>query len=340
MKILIMISVILAIFALILPIALSLANPLPPAIGEETTEQPADSTAPAETEPAVHEDDEITLRLLTDGQVEEVTMFDYLVGVVAAEMPASFQPEALKAQAVAARTYALYRILASSSDNHDAADVCDDSACCNAYKSLSELAEKWGDNYESYLKKIKAAVRGTDGICLLYEDEPILAVFHSSSAGNTEASQNVWSSALPYLVSVISPETEEQVPDYVSSVTVSQADFKETLQRVYPEADLAGDASGWIGDITYTESGRIDTIMIGGFAVEGTALRALFDLRSTAVGLTVEEGSVTFLTTGYGHGVGMSQYGADTLAEEGYTFREILLWYYTGVTFGNMTDLF
>ena len=211
---------------------------------EEVTAEPtAEETEPAGTMTTVYEDDEVTLRLLTDGQVQDITMFNYLVSVVAAEMPASFQPEALKAQAVAARTYALYRRFVSPSDNHPPADVCGDSSCCSAYKSLPELAEKWGGNYDCYLEKIEAAVRATDGVCLLYEDEPILAVFHSSSARSTEDSQNVWSSALPYLVSVVSPETGEEVPDYISSVTVAQSDFKDTICSVFPDADFSGDAS-------------------------------------------------------------------------------------------------
>jgi stage II sporulation protein D len=139
--------------------------------------------------------------------------------------------------------------------------------------SDGELREKWGGDYAAYLAKIADAVRSTDGECLAYENAPIQAVFHSSSAGMTAESGEVWAFSLPYLASVVSPETAETVPNYVSSVTVSASDFKETVARFYPDAVFPTDSGTWVTDITYTKSGRIGTLRLGGVTVSGPVLR-------------------------------------------------------------------
>lgn len=333
-------SILLAVFALILPIVFSVGNGI-------TDDSESDTAEPSETSSQVTDnanttgvDQETNVRVLIDGDVQILTMTDYLIGVVAAEMPASFEPEALKAQAVAARTYTLYKMLVNASQNHPDADVCTDSKCCKAYADLNTLKEKWGDQYETYLQKITDAVNETEGVYLAYEDEPILAVFHSSSAGQTEESESVWGYALPYLTSVASPEKADEVPNYISSVTISLSDFKETFKIAYPDASFGADPDDWITGITYTGSGRINSLVVGGVTVPGTALRSVFELRSTAIDTEINEESITFVTTGYGHGVGMSQFGANTLAEEGYDYIQILSWYYTGIAFENMSDLF
>ena len=275
-------------------------------------------------------DSAVTIRLMDDGELCTLSLDAYLRGVTAAEMPAAFEVEALKAQAVAARTYTLYKMAAGPSENHPDADVCADINCCKAYCTETELREKWGAQYDACAAKIAAAVAETDGQYLTYDGAPILAVFHSASAGFTEASENVWSNALPYLVGVSSPETAETVPTYVSGVTVAHDDFAATVQAAYPEADLSGTPETWISEIVRSDSGRILTVQIGGVLLKGTELRTLFDLRSTAAELQVTDTDVEFTTTGYGHGVGMSQYGANVLAGNGYGCREILNWYYPG----------
>ena len=173
---------------------------------------------------------------------------------------------------------------------------------------------------------------------MVYEDEPVLAVFHSSSAGATENSADVWGGSVSYLVSVQSPEDESQVTNYVSDVTVSFEEFESTVKENCPEAVLPEDKNAWITDIVYTDSGRIDTLNVGGVTIKGTQLRSMFSLRSTAVTIQVGDSGITFTSTGYGHGVGMSQYGANTMAQEGSGYRDILTWYYTGVGFANLEE--
>lgn len=277
-------------------------------------------------------DGDVALSVLLGEELVTMTMERFLIGVVASEMPASFEVEALKAQAVAARTDIMYNMYVSKKPRHPDADVCGDYTCCMAYKDDQELRIKWGDSYVEHVMKIIGAVVGTDGMYMAYDAQPILAVFHSSSAGRTENSGNVWSADLPYLVSVPSPETADQVPDFVSAVRVSQSDFLETALSAKPGAVFGDDPASWITDVTYTVSGRISTLMLGGAPVTGPELRSMFGLRSTAADITIEDGDIVFTTTGYGHGVGLSQYGANAMAENGKDFREILAAYYTGVT--------
>ena len=347
MKKVVFIALLLSIFALAFSIVMAAANPIPPAVTPDISETP--TPAPPSAAPSAsispeaeyaYQDDAVPVRLLHDGKVATLTMSQYLTGVVAAEMPATFGMEALKAQAVAARTETLYHILEYKSDTHPDADVCSDPTDCQAYKTDTELREKWGSDYDAYMAKITEAVRSTDGVCLIYGGEPIQAVFHSSSAGQTANSGEVWANSLPYLVSVKSPETSETVPNYVSTVIVTLTDFKDTVLRFYPEAVFSKDRDEWITNITHTSSGRISTLRLGGVAVSGTSLRAMFGLRSTAASIKIGEKDVVFTTTGYGHGVGMSQYGANTLAGQGKTYGDILAWYYTGVIFASEKDVY
>ncbi len=333
MKLVAIISVIIAVFAIFLPVFIFIDNPFD--FGNNSAK-----TAENLIElPESGADFDTSVKVFTDKTVKEMNMRDYLIGVVAAEMPASFETEALKAQAVAARTYTLYKMLVAPSEKHPEANVCDDITCCKAYKSTEELKSTWGDSYETYLNRIMKAVYDTDGVYIDYEDEPVLAVFHSSSAGFTEASENVWGSALPYLKSVESPETGEEVPNYTYKTAVSFDDFKTTVKDNCPEAVFLDDRKTWIGETAKTDSGRIDTVLIGGSEVSGTSLRSMFSLRSAAVSIEVTDEGVIMTTTGYGHGVGMSQYGANALAKDGYGYEDIIKRYYTGVQLKNMAEL-
>ncbi len=268
------------------------------------------------------------IRLLSGGEVTQLCVSDYLAGVVAAEMPASFEPEALKAQAVAARSY-LQR--AAASPKHEGADICSDAACCQAYLSPGQLRESWGERYDGYAQKISAAVAATDGEYLSYDGQPALAAFHSSSDGATEDAAALWSD-VPYLKSVSSPETEENVPDLCSSVVCSELDFRDTVLHLVPEADMTGPASGWVGEIKRTGSGRVASAVIGGAELTGSQLRELFSLRSTDFELGYDGLSFVFTVHGYGHGVGMSQYGANAMAASGADYRSILSHYYPGTS--------
>ncbi|MCD7929674.1 MAG: stage II sporulation protein D, partial [Clostridiales bacterium] len=277
--------------------------------------------------------------VLIDGETETMTLADYLWGVVAAEMPSALQQEALRAQAIAARTYTLYR-LANPSASHPEADICGDSGCCQAWMSTEDRIAQWDSGKaDAYAAKITQAVSGTDGLALYYEGEPILAAFHAISAGSTKSALEVWGQDIPYLQAVESPEGEDAAPNYYSVVSVDKADFAETFSAEYPEADLsAGDCADWFGEETYDETGLPVSIEISGVEVDTGQVRTLFDLRSATFTVECEGDTVTFYVTGYGHGVGMSQYGANALAKEGKTAEEILAWYYTGAEVKKMSS--
>ena len=295
----------------------------------------------AEPEPAapetaaVHHDRDVTLTIQDGGTTEQMTLERYLTGVVRGEMPAAFEMEALRAQAAAERSYVYYQLAAGRKDAHPDADFCTDHTCCSAYLSEAAAREKWGGDFAPWNTRVEQAVSDTDGQVVLYNGRPILAVFHSSSAGRTAAAGDVWSGDLPYLVSVDSPEGEETVPNYYSTVTFTAAEVKEKLLAAHPELKLSGTPDRWFGAAAENGSGRVETVSVGGTDIEGTELRRIFGLRSACFTVAADSESVTFRVTGYGHGVGMSQYGANQLAREGKTWQEILEWYYTGATVGN-----
>ncbi len=297
--------------------------------------------AAAEPEPAapetaaVHHDRDVTLTIQDGDTSEQMTLERYLTGVVRGEMPASFEMEALRAQAAAERSYVYYQLAAGRKDTHPDADFCTDHTCCSAYLSETAAREKWGGDFAPWNTRVEQAVSDTDGQVVLYNGRPILAVFHSSSAGRTAAAGDVWSGDLPYLVSVDSPEGEETVPNYYSTVTFTAAEAKEKLLAAHPELKLSGTPDRWFGAAAENGSGRVETVSVGGTDIEGTELRRIFGLRSACFTVAADSESVTFRVTGYGHGVGMSQYGANQLAREGKTWQEILEWYYTGATVGN-----
>lgn len=275
------------------------------------------------------------LRVLRgDGSIAEMALEDYLPGVLAAEMPADFPAEALKAQAVAARTYALY---CAGSHKHGGADVCTDFACCQAWMDEPDRRENWGGDYERCAARIESAVRETAGLILTWDGAPVFAAFHSSSAGATEDCGAVWN-PVPYLRSVPSPETAETVPNFLSSLRCAPLDFRDTILSACPEADFSGPEEEWLGELRRDESGRTASVVIGGAELRGTELRRLFSLRSTAFTLAYSEGAFVFTVSGFGHGVGMSQYGAAVMAEQGAGFAEILAHYYPGTTLARLSE--
>lgn len=273
-----------------------------------------------------------TLKVLIDGTVETMTLEEYLWGVVAAEMPAAFAQEALNAQTIAARTYTLYR-MANPVEAHPEADICGDPGCCQAWISYEDRVAAWGkEGAKTYAAKITKAVEDTEGLIMTYEGEPILAVFHACSAAYTKSALEVWGADFPYLQSVKSGEDTDAVPNYYSTLEVSAEEFKKTLLKEVPKADLsAKDCKDWFGDVREDESGLPEAIQIGGVWVDTITLRTLFSLRSATITIEAQQDTITFYVTGYGHGVGMSQYGANALAKEGKTAEEILKWYYTGI---------
>ncbi len=272
-----------------------------------------------------------SLRVLDGERVLEMDLGTYLVGVVRAEMPASFEPEALKAQAVAARTYTLYKL--QSGGNHgETADICTDHTCCQAYIGEERARANWGEAADTNEAKVEAAVRETDGQAALYGGVPILAVFHSSSAGLTRAAGEVWVNDLPYLQAVSSPESGNRIPNYYSRVEFTEAELREKLMAAFPEADLSGGMENWISAPVTDSAGSVDTVSVGGVTAKGTQVRSALGLRSACFTWEVRDGRAVFFVTGYGHGVGLSQYGANEMALEGADYREIVTHYYTGVT--------
>jgi stage II sporulation protein D len=270
-----------------------------------------------------------------NGDAVEIMALDvYLQGVVRGEMPASFELEALKAQAAAERTYIYYQLAAGRKEAHPNADVCTDPSCCNAWLSEEAAREKWGGDFDGWESRIEEAVAATDGQVALYDGQPILAVFHSSSAGKTAGAGDVWSGDMPYLRSVDSPEGEETVPNYYSAAEFTAAEAKALLAQAHPELTFSGGPDKWFGAVEKDESGRVGTVEVCGAPLRGVEVRRIFSLRSACFTIDAAADRVTFRVTGYGHGVGMSQYGANELARQGRTWQEILLWYYADITIG------
>ena len=312
-----------------LPLLFLSGTPLTPQGGAEALEEEATLPIDRAVTTSAARDKGRAVRLKTDdGQVVEMTMADYLWGVVAAEMPASFEEEALKAQACAARTYTVSR-QNHPSDKHPDADICSDSTCCQAYIDRSDAEARWGLNAGEYSDKIQQAVTETDGLGILYDGQPIQALFFSSAAGKTVDAVEVWGNSVDYLKSVDSPEGEE-VPNYHTQAAFTAEEVKSLTLAAYPGADLSGDPSAWFGEASRNEAGGVISVSLGGITLTGSQVRSLFSLRSATFTVSYLDGTFTFDVTGYGHGVGMSQYGANAMAASGSTFEEILTWYYTG----------
>ena len=253
------------------------------------------------------------------GNLRQMDLQSYLVGVVLAEMPADFDSEALKAQAVVARTYTRKRMEGSK---HDAAAICMDPACCQSWRSEEEYLAQGGR--QSSVEKVRQAVTDTDGMVLCYDGKLIDATYFSCSGGSTEDAVAVWGQDVPYLQAVESPG-EENAPRYSDTVSFSASDFAGKLGLSAGE-----DPAGWFGAVTYTEGGGVKTMVIQGKEFSGTQLRSKLGLRSTAFEITVRGKKIEITTRGFGHRVGMSQYGAQAMAKAGSAYGEILAHYYTG----------
>lgn len=270
-----------------------------------------------------------------EDRIMELEGLEYITCVVAAEMPASFQDEALKAQAVAAFTYALNRKEnGGDPDRHKGAEVCTDSTHCKAYASVEQLKERWGDDFEMYYNKVRRAVSSVYGEMLTYNDEPIEAVFHAISPGTTEEAKNIWGNDVPYLVSSDS-SWDENVSGYETTVKVSQKELKQIVTDYNSSAEFPKKPEQWIGKIVYSDVGGVMSIELGGVAITGAKMRDLFGLRSIYFTTKYDDGNFIFTVHGYGHGVGMSQYGANYLAQQGVGYKDILYHYYSGVTLEN-----
>ena len=258
--------------------------------------------------------------LFDEGTVECVDLEEYITGVVLAEMPVSFEVEALKAQAVVARTYTLRRC--KGNNKHAEAAVCTNPSCCQGYRSVQEYLDDGGS--DSGVKKVRKAVNDTKRIVLVYNSELIEATYFSCSGGMTEDAAAVWGTDVPYLKATFSPG-EEHADSFVDSIYIPADEFRQLLGL-----ELSGSPDTWIGNITYTAGMGVDTIQIGSTVYDGTQLRCLLGLRSTAFSITPVGDTIVITTKGYGHRVGMSQYGADAMAVNGCSYQQILAHYYQG----------
>ena len=271
------------------------------------------------------------------GEVEQVKLDEYLGNVVSAEMPATFEQEALKAQAIVARTYTIYKIL---NKKHDNADICDDSTCCQAWISKDDRLAKWEENQrESNWQKICSAVNETSGKIITYENKPIDAFFHSNSGGITEVPVNVWGgTGYPYLQSV-ETSGENTYTQYASEVTLSQEELINKLKEKYSDISIDFTNSEDIKILEYTESTRVKTVKFGNHEISGVEARTLFGLKSTNFEISRDGNNIKFSVKGYGHGVGMSQTGADSMAKNGSRAEEIIKHFYTGVEITEVNKL-
>jgi len=291
---------------------------------------------------------ETTVYFHGEGIIRNMDLEEYIKGVVAAEMPASFHHEALKAQAVAARTYTVKRMTAlggSPNLDHPEVDVCTDSTHCQAWVSDEDFRKNLKGQfgmfgYKKYLENVYQAVDETQGLILVYRDEIIDPLFHSTSGGFTENSEQVFSAMVPYLRSVSSPY-EEHSPKLTDRVEMKAADFVRTLRQKFDGLKIdAKDIPSAIRVMETSQGGKVISVRIGNRVVSGREVRAALGLNSTDFKIGYEGDTVVITTTGYGHGVGMSQYGADGMANRGDTFDRILRHYYTGVDIKRIGEIF
>lgn len=244
-----------------------------------------------------------TIKLLhNNGEVEEIPIDDYLLGVVSAEMPASFDMEALKAQAVVARTYTIYTI--KNSKKHDNADICDNSACCQAWISKEDRLAKWEENSRTEnWEKIESAVYNTQGKIITYNGEAIDAFFHSNSGGKTEEVSNVWGGTdLPYLQSV-ETSGEDAYSQYLSEITFSKEEFESKIKEKHSDFIINYEEAECVKVVEYTEGNRVKTIKIGNLNLAGVEVRTLLGLKSANFDVEILKDSIKFVVKGYGHGV-------------------------------------
>lgn len=270
-----------------------------------------------------------------NGTIEYMPLEEYIVCVVSAEMPVTYGLEALKAQAVAARTYTFYCMQNRKDSSHNGADVCTDYRHCQAYNGTKRIQEVFKPSQSSLFRQ---AVYDTEGEILTFDNDVINAVYHASSDGATENAENVWSNKIPYLVSVSSPN-ENGMPGFYSSILISFDGFIEKLKYAGYNCDYASRSISTFSN----NSGRVEYVSIKKengevLKVPGVEMRSIFSLRSCSFDISVAEENVVFNVRGYGHGVGMSQYGAKVMTQSGNTYRDVLLHYYSGCEISNIKN--
>lgn len=297
-----------------------------------TTEPPTTTTNPTQTAPVsnISTADSYLVLDITTGKVADVNVRDYIIGAVCAEMPATFHDEALKAQAIASHTYAerqKIRELEKPTPELGGAYFSNDSSKYQAYFTQNQAKQFFGDNYDLYYNKISAVVDEVIDEILVYDETPIIAAFHSLSTGKTESAENAWGSSVDYLVPVDSSD-DISAPKYLEEYTFTPQELSERLKSAYPEIKLEGAETEWIKINEKSESETVINLTVGGISLTGLDFRAVFSLRSAAFDVNYENSVFVITTKGYGHGVGMSQYGANSMANSGKSYNEILTHYY------------
>lgn len=300
-----------------------------PAVSSQAADPlPASSTVQAAVQQEFHILDKTTGTILTVPDTE------FLYGAIVTEMPLTYNDEALKAQAIAAYTvYDMKRQQQKESPDPSlqGADFTCDTGSWLIYVTKEDMQKRWGTSFEENYRRLEEIVQSIGLKKLVYQGEPVLATYYAISGGQTEASEDIWGGHRDYLVAVASPG-DSSAPDYRSSVTVSVEEFRGKILSKWPDCVLPEDPSLWVGDAARTASGTVRLLQIGENEYAGEELRNLFSLRSANFSIAYQKDTgFTFTVLGYGHGVGMSQYGADYMARQGASYEEILKWYYPGV---------
>lgn len=278
-------------------------------------------------------------------QVQEIELEDYIMGVVAGEMPVEFESEALKAQAVAARTYAVTRMKSfggAGCKSHPEVDICTDSHCCQAWILKEDIMKRWeAADALNYWDKIFRAVNDTRGMMLTYDAAPVMyPLYFSTSSGKTENSQDVYSSQYPYLRSVTSPN-EDLAPKYTTKVTMTSDEFVKKFSESQFKIKLdKAKLPSQVKILSRTEGGSVKSIQLGNKTLKGTDVRAILDLNSANFNIQYSNSNVIITVLGNGHGVGMSQWGANIMAKSGSKYEDILKHYYTGVEIGKIDMIY
>ncbi len=281
-------------------------------------------TASAEVKTAQQQNKAIIINVNCDGNIVPMELEEYITCVVAGEVYPTYEPEALKAQAVAARTFLFHRKNGGGCKN--GGDICTSSKHCQAFKSYEKMKSQWGERYDKNFKAISSAVQETAGEIITYEDKPICALYHSSSVGTTENCVSVFGGTQPYLKSVDSKISSDN-NEYKKEQIYTKSQFVSKINEAFKDINI--DRID-ISIDSYTPAGRVEKVKIGGQTVKATSLRTALGLRSTNFTFTVSDDKIVFTVYGYGHGVGMSQVGAQEMAKEGYNYKQILTHYYSG----------
>lgn len=284
----------------------------------------------AQTEKTLKAEKYISVMSPSTGNTEKVKLREYVIGSVAAEMSPLYHTQALMAQAVASFTYAVKIKEQNEKRGNKAyggADITDSPDIHQGYINEKQRREKWGDNFEAYEKKIEEAVDGVFGSYLTYNGETALAVYHSVSAGKTQSAKALWGEEIPYLISVESPG-DKLSPDYINTKNLTCNEFSSAAKKC--GVKLSGSSDDWVGELTKDESGYVVSVRLGSQEVSAAKFREEFELRSLCFDIEKDGEAFVITCRGYGHGAGMSQYGADYMARQGSSWQEILKHYYPG----------